>query len=130
VPWSQVGDGRVFAGQADEGADVSEVWSDPERVRAAYGESVAYTLDATFFYLASHPQPDLVLVLVGDHQPARIVSGADADHDVPVTIIAQDPAVLDAIDAWDWEEGVQPSPSAPAWRMDDFRDRFVSAFSR
>ena len=40
---------------------------------------------------------DLVLVLLGDHQPASIVSGDRAGHDVPVTVVAHDPAVLDRI---------------------------------
>ena len=38
---------------------------------------------------------DLVLVLLGDHQPASIVTGPDASHDVPITILARDPAVLE-----------------------------------
>ncbi|MGN8552977.1 UNVERIFIED_CONTAM: CDP-alcohol phosphatidyltransferase [Microbacterium sp. SLM126] len=130
VPWSQLGDGRVFARQAASGSSASEVWGDRERVRELYGESVAYTLGATFSYLETFDQPDLVLVLVGDHQPWQIVSGEDADHDVPITIIAQDPAVFDAIASWGWEKGVHPSPAAPVWRMDAFRDRFVDAFSR
>ena len=71
-----------------------------------------------------------MLVVLGDHQPARIVSGPDADHDVPVTIISKDPAVFDAIASWRWEDGVHPSADAPVWRMDQFRDRFVEAFSR
>jgi hypothetical protein len=129
VPWERLGDGRVFAGQAAGGESRAEVWQDPGRVRALYGESLAYTLGATFSYLETHPQPDLVLVLVGDHQPWQIVSGEDADHDVPVTIIAQDPAVLDAVASWGWDAGVHPSPDAPLWRMDEFRDRFVDAFS-
>ncbi|MCW3493143.1 CDP-alcohol phosphatidyltransferase [Microbacterium sp. SSM24] len=129
VPWSQLGDGRVFAGQAASGESASDVWGDRERVQKLYGESVAYTLGATFSYLETFAQPDLVLVLVGDHQPWQIVSGEDAGHDVPVTIIAQDPAVFDAIASWGWEDGVHPSPAAPVWRMDAFRDRFVAAFS-
>ncbi|WP_157536946.1 CDP-alcohol phosphatidyltransferase [Microbacterium sp. Root180] len=129
VPWSQLGDGRVFARQAASGESASEVWGDRERVRELYGESVAYTLGATFSYLETFDQPDLVLVLVGDHQPWQIVSGEEADHDVPITIIAQDPAVFDAIASWGWEKGVHPSPAAPVWRMDAFRDRFVDAFS-
>lgn len=129
VPWSRLGDGRGFAGHAASDPKASDVWADPARVRELYGESVAYSLDATFSYLATFDQPDLVLVLVGDHQPWQIVSGEDADHDVPVTIIAQDPAVLAAIAPWGWEDGVHPSASAPVWRMDAFRDRFVAAFT-
>ena len=37
---------------------------------------------------------NLVLIMLGDHQPATIVSGQGASHDVPITIVAKDPAVL------------------------------------
>ena len=47
--------------------------------------------------MLTYGDDDLVLVVLGDHQPASIVSGADAGRDVPVTIISKDPAVLDAM---------------------------------
>ena len=71
---------------------------------------------------------DLVLVLLGDHQPATIVSGQDADHDVPITVVSRDRSVLDRISGWGWQDGMNPSPHAPVWRMDSFRDRFLRAF--
>jgi hypothetical protein len=67
--------------------------------------------------------------VLGDHQPASIVSGADAGRDVPVTIISKDPAVLDAIAPWGWQPGLHPDPQAPVWRMDEFGDRFLRAFA-
>ena len=129
VPWSQVGDGSVFNPQPAEGLSPVVAWSDPRTVQKLYGESVQYSLSAMFSFLHTYPQPDLVLIVVGDHQPARVVSGADADHDVPITIIAQDPEVFAAVSAWEWEDGMLPSPDAPVWRMDAFRDRFLEAFS-
>ena len=69
-----------------------------------------------------------MLVLLGDHQPAPIVSGPDATHDVPITILARDPAVMDRISSWGWDDGMLPGPDAPVWRMDAFRDRFLTAF--
>jgi hypothetical protein len=130
LPWSGLGDGSVFASQVEQAGSPVGAWSDSERARELYGESVAYSLRSTFSYLETFDQDDLVLILVGDHQPARIVSGPDAGYDVPVTIIAKDRAVFDAIEPWAWEPGVHPSPDAPVWPMDDFRDRFVDAFSR
>ena len=129
VPWAQVGDGSVFDPQPAEGLSPVAAWADPRTVRKLYGESVQYSLSALFSFLHTYPQPNLVLVVVGDHQPARVVSGADADHDVPITIIAQDPEVFAATASWQWENGTLPSPDAPVWRMDRFRDRFLDAFS-
>jgi hypothetical protein len=73
---------------------------------------------------------NLVLVLLGDHQPATIVSGSGASHDVPITIIAHDPNVMSQISSWGWQDGMLPSPKAPVWPMDSFRDRFLTAFGR
>ncbi|NNH05107.1 CDP-alcohol phosphatidyltransferase, partial [Microbacterium ulmi] len=128
VPWDELGDGSVFDPQPSRGLSPAEAWSDPKTVQRLYGESIEYSFGAMFSFLHEHDQPGLVLVVLGDHQPARIVSGPDAAADVPVTIIAQDRAVLDRIASWGWDEGVRPSPDAPVWRMDAFRDRFFRAF--
>jgi len=129
LPWDDLGDGSVYEQQAAAGDPPVVVWQDPARVRKMYGESIQYSLGALFSYLETYDSPDLVLIVLGDHQPARIVSGADADHDVPITVIAKDPAVMARIDSWGWQEGVLPSRDAPVWRMDAFRNRFFAAFS-
>jgi hypothetical protein len=69
-----------------------------------------------------------VLVVLGDHQPAKVITGENPSHDVPISIIAHDPAVLDRISGWGWDDGLRPSPGAPVWRMDAFRDHFFRAF--
>jgi hypothetical protein len=71
---------------------------------------------------------NLVVVFLGDHQPAPVVTGEGASRDVPITILARDPAVLDQISGWGWQDGLKPNPRAPVWRMDAFRDRFLTAF--
>jgi hypothetical protein len=72
---------------------------------------------------------DLVLVMLGDHQPLTIVTGPDATHQVPISLVSSDPAVLARIAEWDWQDGLIPSRSAPVWPMDAFRDRFLDAFT-
>jgi hypothetical protein len=129
LPWTELGDGSVFAAQAANSESPVTGWTDAQRARELYAESVEYSLSAVFSYVENFGSDDLVLIVLGDHQPARIVSGPDAGHDVPVTIIAKDPAVFDAIRPWQWEDGVRPTAAAPVWRMDEFRDRFVDAFS-
>ena len=71
---------------------------------------------------------NLVLVVLGDHQPATLVTGQGAGHDVPISVIAHDPKVMDRIAGWGWQDGMLPSPQAPVWPMASFRDRFLAAF--
>lgn len=129
VPWTDLGDGAVFDPQPAQGLAPVDVWPDPQRVQQVYGQSVQYTLAAMFSFLHTHDPRNLVLIVLGDHQPARIVSGPKADHDVPISVISKDPAVFDAIASWHWQPGVQPTKDAPVWRMDAFRDRFFQAFT-
>jgi hypothetical protein len=129
VDWSDVGDGSVFAPMAEEGPSAEELWRDQAAVRAAYGRSVEYSLSAVLSFVATYGDEDLVVVVVGDHQPATVITGPDAGRDVPVSVVAADPDVLEAIDDWGWQEGLRPSPDAPVWRMDAFRDRFLAAFA-
>jgi hypothetical protein len=129
VPWSEVGDGSVFDGMPQQGQAPSDVWRHPDQVRAAYGQSVQYSLDALVSFVQTYPDPNLVLVVLGDHQPSTIVSGDHAGHDVPVSVVAHDPSVLNRIAGWGWQDGLRPSPDAPVWPMDAFRDRFLAAFS-
>lgn len=129
VPWAEVGDGSVYAGMPEEGESAQEVFRDPEAVKRVYGESIEYSWEALTSFLTTYADPDLVLVVVGDHQPHSYVSGDRVGHDVPVTVIAQDPEVMRRISGWGWQGGLRPAPEAPVWRMDTFRDRFLSAFS-
>ncbi len=137
APWSRtphlidqalVGDGSVFDGMPEQLPSEKDIWPDPDRVRRAYGDSIEYTLRSLVSFVRHHGDDDLVLVLLGDHQPATVVSGTDAGFDVPVTILARDPAVIDRISGWGWQAGMLPGRDAPVWRMDAFRDRFLHAF--
>lgn len=130
VPWDQVGDGSIYRGMPDEGPTPAEVFGDAERIQRLYGRSIEYSLTALISWVTTFhaADDDLVLVLVGDHQPAEVVSGPDASHDVPITVLTRDPAVLDRIAGWRWDDGLLPGPGAPVWRMDAFRDRFLAAF--
>lgn len=123
VPPDSVGDGSVYACMPGCGSD------GPQDVRSRYAASIGYSLESVISFVGSHPDPDLVVLLVGDHQPWSYVSGEDASHDVPVTLVAGDPTVLERTSGWGWTPGLVPAPDAPVWRMDTFRDRFLQAFS-
>lgn len=69
------------------------------------------------------------MVLLGDHQPASVVSGHGGNRDVPVSVVARDRTVVDRIAAWGWTPGLVPDRGAPVWPMADFRDRFLTSQS-
>lgn len=123
IPWEQVGDGSRFVARP-----ARSVLGSPDRLRVAYRESVAYSLRTLISYVRTYGDDDLVLVFLGDHQPAPIVTGAGAGRDVPITIVARDRTVLDRIDGWGWDPGLRPAADAPVWPMAAFRDRFLAAF--
>lgn len=128
VPWAAVGDGSVFDPMPAQGQSPGQAFRDPNQVRALYGESIQYSLGALVGFLRTTSDPNLVVVALGDHQPQSLVSGNDPGHDVPISIIARDPAVTGAISGWRWSDGLKPDPAAPVLRMDLFRDRFLAAF--
>jgi hypothetical protein len=128
VPWEEIGDGSIYSSQLAGQDSTSDVWSDPARIKQAFGQSLQYSLGSLFSFVQNSDDPDLVLIVLGDHQPATVVSGENASRDVPISVISKDPAVFEAISGWRWEEGLLPSADAPLWRMDGFRDRFLDAF--
>ncbi|WGX98061.1 CDP-alcohol phosphatidyltransferase family protein [Nocardioides sp. L-11A] len=128
VPWADVGDGSVYDGMpAREPAGV-DGRQHPDTAQADYAAAVRYTWRTLISFLVTYPDPRRVVVIVGDHQPHSYVSGSDPGHDVPITVLAQDPAAIARIDGWGWQPGILPGPGAPVWRMDAVRDRFLAAY--
>jgi phosphatidylglycerophosphate synthase len=128
IPWDAVGDGSIFDHVAAEESTRAALFGDARRARAAYGHSIEYSLSTLISFVRRYGDDKTVLVVLGDHQPATVVSGQGAGHDVPISVIAHDPKVLDQIGGWGWQDGLRPSPQAPVWPMAAFRDRFLTAF--
>ncbi|MCW3816927.1 sulfatase [Micromonospora sp. DR5-3] len=124
VPWTAVGDGTIYHRARIEGP----VQRDSAAIRAGYRQSIEYTLRTLVSYVLTYGGDDLVLVFLGDHQPAAPVTGEHASRDVPITIVAADPRVLNRVAGWGWQDGLRPGQQAPVWPMDAFRDRFLAAF--
>jgi phosphatidylglycerophosphate synthase len=128
IPWEEVGDGSIFGRVPPAEATKATLFGDGKRARAAYGHSIEYSLRSLFSFVQRYGDKNLVLVVLGDHQPATLVTGDGATHDVPISVIAHDPKVMQQVSGWGWQDGMLPSPRAPIWPMDAFRDRFLSAF--
>lgn len=129
IGWNRVGDGAVYASMVT-GEPRDAIWAKgTAAVRTAYRRSLEYSLTSLVSWVETYGSEDTVLIVLGDHQAAPLLSTPGAGRDVPVSIIAGDPAVLDPVEEWAWTPGMTPAPDAPVWGMDAFRDRFVAAYS-
>ncbi|PWG09383.1 CDP-alcohol phosphatidyltransferase [Streptomyces sp. V2] len=128
VNWEDVGDGSVFDAIQKAGKKSSDVYSDDTKAREEYGKSVQYSVTALTQWMERYADDDTVLVFLGDHQPNAKVSGTKASRDVPISIVAKDPKVLQKVADWNWTDGLKPAHDAPVWKMDQFRDRFLTAY--
>ncbi|MDN5749127.1 MAG: sulfatase [Pseudonocardia sp.] len=135
--WDDLGDGSVYRSLAATGAEETGAGETGagetgagETTGAAYRRSIEYSLRSLVSFVRTHGDDDLVLLVLGDHQPLPAVTGEGAGRDVPISIVTRDPAVLDRISGWGWQAGLRPGPQAPVWPMEDFRDRFLTAFAR
>ena len=129
IDWNDVGDGSVFIEEATSGDAAEVVWQDRDRVLKQFRECIEYVLSAISSFTRTFGDDELVVLVIGDHQPMPYVTDNTDNRDVLVHIIAKDPAVMEAVAHWQWSPGMLPASDAPVWRMDEVRDRFIQAFS-
>ena len=127
VDWQAVGDGKIFNDQADSGQSPAYVWADPERIRDHYIRTIDYSLEAVSSYISRYGN-DAIFIVIGDHQPASVVTGPDASREVPLHIISNDDEILQSFRQQGFQAGLVPGKN-PSLRMSDLRNLLVEAFS-
>jgi hypothetical protein len=78
----------------------------------SYVNAVAYTYESLGGYLRMRHDRDLVLLVLGDHQPAAAVSGEGASWDVPIHVIASRPGILRRLEVRGFTPGMSPARKA------------------
>jgi phosphatidylglycerophosphate synthase len=129
VPWNKIGNGSIFDPMPARGETPLSIVGSASKERQAFGKSIQYSLQALTSWVTELNDPNLVLILLGDEQPAGPISRPGASHKVVISIIARDPSVFRQIASWRWQDGLLPGPSAPLEPMDAFRNQFLGAFS-
>jgi phosphatidylglycerophosphate synthase len=119
VSWQRLGDGSIFDRLPIDRTGLTDT-------QQGYATSIQYALRALYSFVERYGNKNTVLIVLGDHQPSRVI--AQANHEVPTTIIAHDPKVIGRLSGWGWTDGMLPSPTAPVWLMSAFRNRFFNAF--
>lgn len=127
--WSTIGNGAAFSRWENAGERPVDLWRDHDRVRENYALSIDYAIQAATAYAERYVDDRTLLLVLGDHQPAPIITGQDASRASPVHVITADPALLEPFLEWAFVEGGLPDPNRAPPRMDAFRDWFVSALS-
>jgi hypothetical protein len=98
-----------------------------QNLEPAYAEAVAYSLEWLAGYLRERRGDDLVLVVLGDHQPPVGVAGDAPSWEVPVHVFAGRGPLLDALAAEGFAPGLTPRRPALG-RMDDLSRALARAF--
>ncbi len=124
VDWDEVGDGTIFNQWALSGDPPEVVWRDNDRVRDQFRLAVDYSLQTVMDWAARHAEDAPLIIALGDHEPARFVSGVDG-FDVPVHLIGP-PDLVERFADLDFSPGLIPDPDLPARRMDALRDLFLT----
>ncbi|MGE0043132.1 MAG: hypothetical protein AB7H88_06770 [Vicinamibacterales bacterium] len=96
-------------------AEVARVLADkPDltNLRPSYTHAMAYEYTALAGYIREHAGDDLVMIVIGDHQPPAAVSGPGAPHDVPVHVITSRQDVLARLAGHGFRPGLVPARPA------------------
>jgi phosphoglycerol transferase MdoB-like AlkP superfamily enzyme len=104
--WSRMLDAKPYDGPAIVRAYARQPdWTD---FTPGYVDAMTYDLEVLGGYLRRHSDDDLVMMLVGDHQPPAAVSGHGASWNVPVHVIASRRPLLDRLLARGFRAGLEP----------------------
>ena len=128
--WATIGDGSVFEAWRNAGDPPQLLWQNIERVRDHYAMSVEYSLHVSLDYAARFLDDDTLMILLGDHQPAALITGHEASGAVPVHVLARDPARLQAFRDRGFVSGLIPDYQGSAPRMDQLRDWLHEDFGK
>jgi hypothetical protein len=121
---------RLLTDRPYDAADVDRVWAQqPDWLNL--GPSYVQALSTTFVslggYLRLRADRDLVMILIGDHQPPAVVSGEHARWDVPVHLITGRRRVLESLRAHGFRSGLTPGSPAVS-RMHELLPLLLDAF--
>ena len=122
---------RMFTPQPYDEADYQKAWAEPPdwlNLGPSYVHSIDYALATLGGFVGLPRTRDVVLVLIGDHQPPAVVSGEGAPWDVPVHVVSNRGAMLDALVAQGFMRGMHPR-RAPLMRMHELMPALTAAMA-
>ncbi len=127
--WEIIGNGEIFEPWRNAGEKPEQLWLDYERVREHFSLAIDYALNVMTSYAERFVDKDTLLVVLGDHEPAPLITGDSNSRAVPVHVISEDPALIQPFLDLGYISGTFPNAQQSAPTMDVFRNQFIRAFS-
>jgi hypothetical protein len=112
---------RMLTPHPYDDADYQQAWAEPPdwlNLGPSYLQSMEYALASLGGFVALPRSRDVVMILIGDHQPPAVVSGEGASWDVPVHVVSNRGAFLAALKTRGFTGGMHPQ-RAPLMRMNE-----------
>jgi len=122
--WSRMTDPHPYDPAAIVKAYHEPDWAD---FGPGYVEAMSYVYATIGGFLRREAGRDLVMVVLGDHEPPAAVSGEGASWNVPVHVIAGRDAVLDRLATRGFRSGLTPART-PIGKMHTLTSLLLDAF--
>jgi phosphatidylglycerophosphate synthase len=106
---------RILTNRPYDDREIRQVWLDvPDwlNLGPSYVKAISYAYRSLGGYLRLRADRDLVMILIGDHQPPAAVSGEGATWEVPVHVIGRNASVLQRLIANGFLRGLRPEHPA------------------
>lgn len=124
--WSRLSTPQAYTAEQQARALEELVsWRDPV---PAYVQSIALTWQWLGAYLREQASPNLLVIVIGDHQPWARVSGHSGSWEVPVHVMSADAALLRRFEARGFKPGLLPQ-DAPLGDMHALTPLLASVFA-
>ena len=123
--WSRFDDGTAF--DAGLKSVAHDAYSDLRELSTWYVEAFRYELDVVEGFLLSYVPENSLVIVVGDHQPPKLVTHDNDSWAVPIHVFSKREELVRAFDPLGFEEGLVPL-TPTALTMADFLDSFLEIY--
>lgn len=100
-------------------------WQDPVE---GYRRAIAYTLESVLDFVDRTTDDNDLIIVLGDHQPWRVVSGNLGGRATPMHVFSRNQALLSAFLSDGYTTGLMPDTNAVPIPMEAFLPRLVRYF--
>ena len=123
--WSRFDDVTAF--DAGLKSVAHDAYADLRELSTWYVEAFRYELDVVEGFLLSYVPENSVVIVVGDHQPPKLVTHDNDSWAVPIHVFSKREELVRAFEPLGFEEGLVPL-TPTALRMADFLDGFLEIY--